>query len=235
MLSAFQSKSYFAPVLFQEGPVPAPRQTLWNYTLPMMALHNQALLHSMLALSSLHISKVQGASPTPSLKHYAYSLKKVRLAMARPGKRREITTLAATLILGFYEMLTASHHNWTTLLKGAYQLVKEIDFSGMIRSAATLCDELKGGKVASACLLGQSSDLLECSTRSFLANFQTVDETLLSAIAGRDVHYERGHGLGESLKHTTAELARFEILQDLYWWYFKQDVIYGIMGGTHLW
>ena len=234
MLSAFQNKSHFASVLFQEGTVPAPRQTLWNYTLPMMALHNQALLHSMLALSSLHISRVQGASPTPSLKHYAYSLKKVRLAMARPGKRGEITTLAATLILGFYEMLTASHQNWTTLLKSAFQLVKEVDLSGMVKSASALCDELQRGDMSSAFLHEQRPDLLAC-TRSFLANFQSVDETLLSTIAGRDVQYERADRVDEPAQHTIAELARFEILQDLYWWYFKQDVIYGIMGHTHLW
>ncbi|GKZ98666.1 hypothetical protein AnigIFM59636_005579, partial [Aspergillus niger] len=67
-----------------EFPVPTARQGLWTYTLPLKALENHALLQAILALSSLHISFLQQAPPTVSLKHYHYALRRVSVAVGLP-------------------------------------------------------------------------------------------------------------------------------------------------------
>ena len=68
-LSTFERHPRNTSALFDESPSPSSQQGLWTYTLPMMALNHQGLLHAMLALSSLHIAKLQQASITPSFKH----------------------------------------------------------------------------------------------------------------------------------------------------------------------
>lgn len=120
-------------VMFTGAPVPAYQRSLFAYTLPMMALSNQALLHALLALASLHIAKLQQTSATPSLKHYHYALRRVAKAVGHPTKRREIATLAATLLLGFFEVTTAEHNKWNSHLAGAKELILEIDFVSMTK------------------------------------------------------------------------------------------------------
>lgn len=228
MLSVFQARSHLASTLFRESPVPAARQTLWTSTLPMMALHDQALLHAMLALSSLHIARLQGASATPSLKHYAYSLKKVRAAMGDNTKKRAITTLAATLILGFYEMMTGAHKSWVTLMKGACQLINAIDFAGITQQVFGFAKQLRSGHLAN-----QHVGSME-EVKAFLNDFQSADETLLSVLVGQTVRYDKTTSTQMHSIVSMTELGRYEILQDMYWWFFKQDVIHGIMAGEHI-
>ena len=87
----------------------------------MMALHHQGLLHAMLALASLHIARLQGASVTPSFKHYAYALKRIHHCVGHPQKRHLISTVAASLLLGYYEVITGDQVKWSSHLLGAKQ------------------------------------------------------------------------------------------------------------------
>ena len=91
----------------------------------------------MLALASLHIAKLQNEPITAALKHYAISLRRVAKCLGSPTRRNEPATLAAAMLLAFFECWTADHQKWSNHLLGARQLVREIDFAGMTRYIKT--------------------------------------------------------------------------------------------------
>lgn len=118
-LSIFERHPRNTSVLFTEGHIPFSQQGLWTYTMPMAALHNQGLLHAMLAIASLHIARMTGASATPSLQHYVWATKRVHPDVGHPKKRLRVATIGASMLLGFYEIMTADHIRWNTHLAGS--------------------------------------------------------------------------------------------------------------------
>ncbi|KAI9706958.1 MAG: hypothetical protein M1820_004545 [Bogoriella megaspora] len=234
-LSVFEGRTRNTSVLFREGPVPRYQQGLWTYTMPMMALHHQGLLHAMLAMSSIHIARMQRASTTPSYKHYAYSLRRVHHAVSHPQKRNQITTLAASLLLGFYEIMAADHSKWSSHLAGAKQLLNEFDFAGVHRELR----KKKAERRAYEFLQAQQAGMRRPSYQWYGDEIPDVDENTVSRFMGREVRYdEYGHVLDEKyLKKTMPaeiDFGRFEVWQDLYWWYCKQDVYQSIVSGNPL-
>jgi len=239
MLPIFERRLKSTGAIFEEYHTPPSERSLWSYTLPLMALHDQAVLHSMLALSSLHIAKLQGASTTPSIKHYAYALKQLRKAVASPEKRHKVTTLAASLLIGFYEVMTAAHLSWSALLVGAKQLLSEVDFIDTTR-------RLRAWKIRRAWerLHFYSDDQTFGSIESpslpedcFFEHFEDLNLGLLELFYGVKLPYadEAHEGRPVPPKNFTySQLGETEVLQDLYWWYLKQDLIYALISGNHL-
>lgn len=233
-LSIFERHPRNTSVLFNQGQVPLSQQGLWTYTLPMAALHHQGLLHAMLALASLHIARLQGASSTPSMQHYAWALKKIHGAVSNPESRLKLTTIAASMLLGFYEIMTADHMKWNTHLAGAKQLFVETDFVRMTREFRRLKAER-----AAKHNLGQKrrfSSEEPYSQDSLLDQIPDISERLVSEMVGRAVRYD-GHGsveLPASAIPPELDLTKFEMLKDLYWWYCKQDVYQSIVSGNDL-
>ncbi|KAF2395806.1 hypothetical protein EJ06DRAFT_264283 [Trichodelitschia bisporula] len=214
-LSIFERLPRNASALFTDTPVPTYQQGLWTYTLPLMALNHQGLLHAMLALASLHIAKLQGASITPSFKHYAYALKRIHHCVGHAKKRHLPTTLAATLLLGFYEVLTADHLKWSSHLLGAKQLIVEIDFKGM-------------AKAARRAKYSQPSDADRPDT-------PPVDEALVGTIVGSQLRYDNFGSIEDaSQAERRFDMAQYELYQDLFWWYAKQDAYQSIVSGNRL-
>lgn len=230
-------------IIFTGHPVPVSQRSLWTYTLPMRALSHQALLHAMLALSSLHIAKLQQTSPTPSLKHYHYALRRVAKALSQPARRQDVSTLAATLLLGFYEVTTAEHNKWNSHLAGARQLITAIDFVGMGKRIAA--HKAADGKNA---LYHNFNDDYEHPYRgrefardSPSKNKNGINEDLVSAIMGWQVKYDQYGSVLSSdrsgMDHkplTTKEMEEFDIQCDLFWWYCKQDMYQSIVSGNRL-
>ncbi|KAL8639340.1 MAG: hypothetical protein Q9228_003619 [Teloschistes exilis] len=230
--------------MFMGEPVPAYQRSLFTYTLPMMALSNQGLLHAQLALASLHIAKLQQTPPTPSLKHYHYALRRVAKAVGHPTKRREITTLAATLLLGFYEVTTAEHNKWNSHLAGARELILEIDFAGMTKRINAYKAETK------ATAKGNMYDYRQVQydrgqrrmSFDILRTDKEVDETLINIMTGYKTKYdEYGRVIDPSAPTpgylnplTPKEVENFEIQCDLYWWYAKQDMYQSLISGNRL-
>jgi hypothetical protein len=241
-LSIFERHPRNSSAMFSEYPVPDNQQGLWTYTLPMMALNHQGLLHAMLALSSLHIAKLQGASITPSYKHYAYAIKRIHHCVGNPKKKLLPTTLAATLLLGFYEVMTADHLKWSSHLAGAKQLLIEIPFKRMTREAR----RMKAEQVAQEQqfgFYGADDTLQERNPNLTFKNLSpAINEGLVSTLIGRKLKYDEfGHieepfssrlfsdGLPQPI-----DLGRYELYQDLYWWYARQDVYQAIISGNRL-
>lgn len=218
--------------------MPMVRNCIWTHTLPMAALHHQGLLQSMLAISSLQIAKIQGASETPSLKHYAYALKRIHNCVGNPKKRLSVPVLAASLLLGYYEVMAANHANWQSHLKGARQLVVEIDFAGMTK----VFKQLKSEKARQnqqmprfsatgipQILPGQSPDDI------LLGQMYEADENIVGGLCGTGVSYDRYGHIGEVVQAPSAiDLEKYDTLKDLYWWYCKQDAYHSLISSDPL-
>lgn len=236
-------------LIFSGQPVPWSQRALWSYTLPMRALTHQGLLHAMLALASLHIAKLQQTSSTPSLKHYHYALRRVAKALGNQKKRRDVATLAATQLLGFYEVTTAEHNKWNSHLAGARELIMDIDFARMIKrieahrqqqeeAEARLKFEMQHG-LANAYWHEYAQGALD----DFPARVdQQLDERLICTIMGRGTRYDqhgRITGEGDPASQTESPLTahdieNFEVQSELFWWYVKHDIYQSIISGNRL-
>ncbi|KAL1862085.1 hypothetical protein Plec18170_000909 [Paecilomyces lecythidis] len=224
--------------------IPPAHQGLWTYTLPLQALEHPALLQAILAISSLHIAKLQDAPPTVSLKHYHYALKKVGAAVGLPVRRKQIATLAATLLLGFYEVTAAEHHKWNSHVAGSAQLIREIDFAGLTRDLRAHRRRVRAQREQMAQmetwpwydqLGGASEDDPFCEKES------EVDENLVGSLMGRVINYDQfgriedGREAASPKKHfTKKDIENYRIQSDLYWWYTKQDLFQSLISGNSL-
>jgi hypothetical protein len=234
-LSIFERHSRNPSAFFNETPSDHS-QGIWTYTLPMKAMYNKGLLHAMLALSSLHISKLQGTSNQPSYKHYGYAIKDIHKRVGNKSKKLRPTTIAATLLLGFYEILTADHLKWSSHLAGAKQLLQAIPFKRMAKESRRLKAQVLAQKDQFAFYDGGvGPDIEDLSP--------TIDENLLSNLMGREVKVEQfGHVLDEDDEDNSSasnypgrlDMANYELYQDLYWWYARQDVYQAILSGNKL-
>ncbi|EMC93489.1 hypothetical protein BAUCODRAFT_243073 [Baudoinia panamericana UAMH 10762] len=234
-LSIFERHPRNTSVLFTQGPIPFSQQGLWTYTMPLAALHHQGLLHALLAIASLHIARLTGASVTPSMQHYAWALRRVHQCVCHPKKRLKLTTIAASMLLGFYEIMTADHLKWNTHLAGTRQLFVETDFVSMTRKLRSMqVDHLARqptsmGRRGSECFSAVSPDGL-------LEQIPVIDENVVSTLVGKEVRWsEHGHVMTpQSALPQELDLGRFEVLKDLYWWYCKQDAYQSLISGNEL-
>ena len=233
--------------LFTIDPTPGVQQGLWTYKLPVLALSSPPLLHAILALGTLHIAKLQGTSKVQSLKHYHFALRRVAKQVSTPGMRGEVTALAATLLLGFWEVVAAEHAKWNSHLSGARQLLDEYDFLGVTRRIRSL-----RGQSA----IGQSrwprSDPASGATAHppggempSLGSDTDINENLVSIFLGRQLRYdEYGQMPDETMMDMSAaaptdqltrkEIEDYEMRQDLFWWFAKQDAYQSILSGNSL-
>jgi hypothetical protein len=242
MLSIHERNPLNTTAMFTQGNVPMSQQSLWTYTLPMMALNNQGLLHAMLALGSLHIARLQQASSTPSFKHYAYAIKRMSNSLGHPEKRLQVTTVATSLLLGFYELMTADHLKWSSHLVGAKQLLVEIDYSGMTKLAKAMkAEQDQYDKSAPF-----HSPNFPMPPRPHPDVFRTAnplpDERVVSTLIGRKLQYDASGrviedfdaGTFASSLPRTMDMTKYELFQDLFWWYCRQDAYQSIVSGNRL-
>jgi len=234
-------------IMFSGAPVPLFQRSLWTYSLPMLALSHQGLLHAMLAIASLHIAKLQHTSPTPSLKHYHYALRRVSKAISQPSKRNLVATLAATLLLGWYEITTAEHNKWNSHLAGARQLIMDIDFAGMTKRVKAHKAQIAANhrnRFYDGFAYGYQQTYMPTNDLNdpSLNNENGLDENLISTIMGWDTRYsdygqvieneEPARAYNKPL--TEKEIETFEMQCDLFWWYAKQDMYQSIVSGNRL-
>jgi len=213
--------------------MPMVRKCIWTHTLPMAALHHQGLLQSMLAISSLQIAKIQGASETPSLKHYAYALKRIHACVGNPKKRLSVPVFAASLLLGYYECMAANHANWQSHLNGARQLVVEMDFAGMTKTFKQMKMEKarQDQQMPRFSATGIPQVSPDQSPQDILLDqMYEADENIVGAICGTGVSYDRYGHIGEAMPPPQPfNLETYDTLKDLYWWYCKQDAYHSLI------
>lgn len=221
--------------------VPAAQQGLWTYTLPLTALENQALLQAILALSSLHISFLQQDSPAVSLKHYHYALKRVGVAVGIPTRRKQIGTLAATLLLAYYEVMSADHSKWNSHIAGSAHLIREI---GLAKITRDLREHRRRVLTQKESAPFQSytypSKRGAWEDDPFAETEMSVDDDIVGLLLGRAINYDdfgqldRDSNQPRQQSFTRKDIEIFRIQCDLYWWYCKQDAFQSIISGGRL-
>ena len=208
----------------------------------MLALQHSDLLHAILALASLHIAKLQNGPITTSLKHYAYGLRRVAKSVSLPTRRGHPATLAASMLLAYYEVWCADHQKWSNHLLGARMLLKEINFADMTNYIKSMKLQQRrqeqGGQYQSEEGVDGSYD-----HRNRYAKYtEDVDENLVAVLSGRQLHYDQqSHIVPDSPRadpphreYTQKDLETYETQRDLFWWYCKQDAFQSILGGGQL-
>ncbi|KAI7970466.1 hypothetical protein EIK77_006311 [Talaromyces pinophilus] len=228
-----------SPTPFFGGPVPASQQALWSYIMPLKSLEHPALLQSILAISSLHIARLQQSHFTITFKHYEYALRKVSKAVGLPVRRKQVATLAATLLLAFYEVTAADHTKWDRHVAGAAQLLKEIDFAGMTRDLRAYRRTVRSQKPAWAGSYDPFSSYSYAEEDPFAEKESQVDANVVSRLTGRPVDYDQIGRVDVYTKVKRRHLSRkdienFRLQCDLYWWYAKQDMYQSMLSGNRL-
>jgi hypothetical protein len=197
----------------------------------------------MLALASLHIAKLQNGPIAASLKHYSIGLRRVAKSLSSPSRRGQPATLAASMLLAFYECWSADHQKWSNHLLGAKQLFREIDFAGMTKQIKSMKEQQRREERELE-YQAQQQDIggyYEDRTRS-QALCEDVDENIVGMLMGRKLRYDQygrimddeAPNAGPSRIYTQRELEIYETQRDLFWWYCKQDVYQSILGGGRL-
>ncbi|KAF4513515.1 hypothetical protein G6O67_000779 [Ophiocordyceps sinensis] len=195
---------------------------LFSYKFPVLAWNHPGLLHAIMAIASLQIAKLRGTPATEALKHYHLSIRRIAKNVKTPLGRTKLSTLAATLLLAYFEVWSSDHTKWCSHLFGARLLFREIALRDMSR------------------LYLPAKKLRWLSTGDPGKFSGDIDYQLLSTITGMRVLAE-DYGLGEGqaldercLYATDKDLDDYDILRDLFWWYAKMDVYQSILGGTKL-
>lgn len=239
-ISIFERQAPNSSISFHNSPIPQFPKTLWTYTLPSMALGHPPLMHAILALSSLHIAKLQQTSDAPSMKHFTYALRRISKLIGLPKRRNEIPTLAATLLIGFYEILLADHSKWNIHLNGASILVMEIDFASMTRRLRRMRAEARERTAHTPAFSYEDYIRIAGVPETLLPDKDwEVDEGLVRQLTGLPVSYDNQWQAKTNTPVPTRDLSAkdvedYKVQSDLYWWYCKQDIFQSMVSGNRL-
>ncbi|KAK0735885.1 hypothetical protein B0T21DRAFT_194030 [Apiosordaria backusii] len=233
-MSLYERHPFDPTPMFQGLPVAKERQHIWTYTFPIMAFNHPALMQAMLALGSLQMAKLQGHPPTAAMKHYHLSLRRLAKNYQSPTRRTQAATLAATLLLGFYEVWNSDHDKWCKHMWGARAILKELPLRRMTRDILALKRRQRE----------QARRNHQCNEHCFDSHHHEAkddwpepDTEFITQLTGLPVDYGGGDGyiLGDESrinKITERDIERYEQLRDLYWWYCKMDIYQSFLGGT---
>ncbi|KAJ2907399.1 uncharacterized protein MKZ38_003256 [Zalerion maritima] len=234
-MSLYERHPFDPSPIFQGQPIPKSRRHIWTYTFPILSFSHPALLHSMLALGSLQMAKYNNIPPTSSLKHYHLALRKVKKNIRGVNRRTHAGTLAATLLLGYFEVWSSDHEKWCKHLLGSRLILKEIPFPAMSR-AYLMARRAKKRRIEEI-ISGQREHPFteqEQNPEQVLYHIQEPDHGFVRELCGRRLAYESNNGEQYSgiLHYTDADMESYEQLSDLFWWYCKMDTYQSILSGT---
>ncbi|KAF5002545.1 hypothetical protein FDECE_10609 [Fusarium decemcellulare] len=219
-------------------PTPKGANNLWSYTFPVISLNHPALLHSMLALAALQIAKLQRMPATAAMKHYHLAIRRIARNVNTPLRRTQPATVAATLLLAYFEVWSSDHTKWCNHLFGARILFREIPLREMSRRY------LPVKRLKQAERDAQNQNQMD----SFFPGFRVTSQSELNDLDYNLLYKLSGHGttpddygLGEAQRIdssgdpvTDRDIEQYENVRDLYWWYCKMDVYQSMLGGTKL-
>ena len=197
----------------------------------------------MLALASLHVSQLQKVPPTKSLKHYHISLRRVAKCLTLPSQRAKPATLAAAMLLSFYECWCADHQKWSNHLLGAKHLLSQIDFAKVAKFIKVNKKmQREQERVRTFESRRQSGSAFIDDKSRFQTYVEDVDENLIGMLLGTQLRYDQygqiledvDDGFDDQTVYTEKDIEVYELQRDLYWWYAKQDVYQSILGGGRL-
>ncbi|KAK4231306.1 fungal transcriptional regulatory-like protein [Podospora fimiseda] len=231
-MSIYERHPFDPSPIFQGAPVAKQRRHIWTYTFPIMAFNHPALMQAILAMGSLQMAKLQGTPPTAAMKHYHLSLRRVAKNYQSPSKRTQPATLAATLLLGFYEVWNSDHDKWCKHMWGGSAIIKEIPFRRLTHDVLAL----RRRQREQAFLNHQCNEACYGTHHDHLTDPDEVDNDFIHEITGQTVDWGSYSPESDSRasKLTERDVEHYNQLRDLYWWYCKMDVIQSFLGGTLL-
>jgi hypothetical protein len=206
-------------------------------TLPANALKHPSLLHAILALGSLQYSNLQGQSTWTAMKQYHLSIRRLSINVGNPSGRTRISTLAATLLLGYFEVYQSEHASWCNHLFGASILLGEMPLADMTRRC------LAAKRLKAEAQFAEPLDPNNPFVYTHMPSMKTTDNLdykFLTELTGTEVTPEQ-YGLqvdqpvdDSVLSVTDKDIESYETIRDLLWWYNKLDVYQSFLGGSKL-
>ncbi|KAK7734941.1 hypothetical protein SLS53_007718 [Cytospora paraplurivora] len=146
------------------------------------------------------------------------------------------STLAATLLLGFYEVWSSNHEKWCTHMIGARQLIKETPFSEMSRQILAIHQQRRQQWMEKQ-VQDPFSEILP-QLNNVNHELAEVDLGLVSRLSGKPVRFidSLASPTRESgpRRCTERDIENFEHMMDLYWWFCKMDVYQSTLGASKL-
>lgn len=215
-----------------------PRANPSTDTFPVISLNHPALLHAMLALAALQIAKLQKMPATAAMKHYHLAIRRIARNVNTPLRRTQPATVAATLLLAYFEVWSSDHTKWCNHLFGARILFREIPLREMSRRYLPVKRQKQAERDA------QNQNQMDSFFPGFLVTSQSelndLDYNLLHTLSGHGTTPD-DYGLGNAqpadspnITVTDRDIEQYENVRDLYWWYCKMDVYQSMLGGTKL-
>ncbi|KAK2063654.1 hypothetical protein LY76DRAFT_184456 [Colletotrichum caudatum] len=211
--------------------VPKAGHNIWTYTFPIISFTHPALLQAMLALGALQIAKLQKVPPMAAMKHYHLAIRRIAKNLRSPKRRTQPATLAASLLLGYFEVWNSDHTKWCNHLFGSRLSIREVPFRQMTknilplkRARRALLQENKSRQPLDPFYKGHDN------THMTSHDLDDLDLGLLSRITNQHVSYEDDEPPMNSY-YTDRDIEHYEHLRDLYWWYCKMDVYQSVLGG----
>lgn len=182
------------------------------------------------------MAEIQGHPPTASWLHYHICIRRSAKNYQNPTRRAQPATLAAVLLLGFYEVWSTNHEKWCTHMLGARQIIKETPFREMSQHVWAIHRD-------------RYRHWLELQERNPFTAFlpqighpnheiAEVDFDFVRSLIGQPIHFLSGPECSswdtKPRSCTDKDLENYEHLADLYWWFCKMDVYQSTLGGSKL-
>lgn len=179
---------------------------------------------------------LNGDVPTASWLHYGLCTRRSSKNYRSAKRRAEPATLAATLLLGFYEVWSSNHEKWCTHLLGARQLIKETPFREMSRQILGIHQQRRRNFAENRARNQYGAFLPHMSSSNH--EIADIDLDLVNRLSGKPVNFVDDSGeftADPKTRHCTArDIESFEHMMDLYWWFCKMDVYQSTLGASKL-
>ena len=200
-------------------------------------MNHPALLHSMLALGALQIAKLQNIPATAAMKHYHLAIRRIARNVNTPLRRTQPATIAATLLLSYFEVWSSDHTKWCNHLLGARILFSEIPLREMSRKFLPVKRFKQAEKDAQN--QNQMDSFFPGLSIPSQSELNDHDYELLQTISGQNITAEdyglgKNQGIDPSSPVTDRDIEHYENVRDLFWWYCKMDVYQSMLAGTRL-
>jgi hypothetical protein len=253
-MSLFERQAFDAPRVFS-GLSPDRVASIWTYTFPALSFNHPALMQAILALGSLQIATMQRMPPTAAMKHYHLAIRRVGRTVRKNDLRTRPATLAATLLLAYFEVWSSDHSKWCNHLFGARILLREIDLRAMTRNVLPL-KRARRHELAQQQRRQQqqhpfTSNLhkpagfytVPSNGEAWDAADQLIDISIVNELAGSHLSPEDWdpgdctddvQSPGKSPTQVEHYIGEYEQFRDLFWWYAKMDIYQSILGCTKL-
>jgi hypothetical protein len=178
------------------------------------------------------MAKLQSIPPTASMKHYHLSLRRLAKNYQSLSRRTQPATLAATLLLGFYEVWNSDHDKWCKHMWGARTILKDIPLRDITKGILSVKRQRRQRRRE---LRHQQRYDGSYHTHEEVVEdeMHEINTDILGQITGRPVSYDEDTRPPAG-RYTDRDIETFERLSDLYWWYCKMDLYQSILGGTRL-